>query len=120
TDRGEYGRTNVRAVRSSPLLADWPTEVAVWMSHADSITEVPPGFVATAISDEAPVAALEDPVRQIFGVQFHPEVVHTERGSDLLEAFLFDVCGCRAGWTHVSIIESQVEAIRDQVGTDRV
>jgi GMP synthase (glutamine-hydrolysing) len=120
TERGEYGRTNVRAVRSSPLLRDWPADVAVWMSHADSITEAPPGFVATAVSDEAPVAALEDPVRRIFGVQFHPEVVHTERGSDLLEAFLYDVCGCRAGWTHVSIIESQVEAIRAQVGSDRV
>ncbi len=120
TDRGEYGRTSVRTMSPSPLLRDWPADAAVWMSHADSITEVPPGFVATAVSAEAPVAALEDPVRQIFGVQFHPEVVHTERGSELLEAFLYDVCGCRAGWTHVSIIEAQVEAVRAQVGTDRV
>ncbi|HEY3942997.1 MAG TPA: glutamine-hydrolyzing GMP synthase [Acidimicrobiales bacterium] len=120
TGRGEYGRTALRPTAASPLFRDWPGEAEVWMSHADSITDVPPGFVATASSAEAPVAALEDRARRIFGVQFHPEVVHTQRGADLLEAFLFDVCGCRASWTHVSIIEAQVEAIRAQVGEDRV
>jgi GMP synthase (glutamine-hydrolysing) len=120
TGRGEYGRTRLEITGSSALYVDWPSAVEVWMSHGDAITEVPDGFVATATSAEAPVAALHDSERRIYGVQFHPEVVHTERGSDLLERFLFDVCGALPSWTHVSIIESQVEAVRAQVGTDRV
>ena len=91
----------------------------VWMSHADAITEVPDGFVATASSPDAPVAALHDPERGIFGVQFHPEVVHTQ-GGDLLERFLYDVCHCPPLWTHTSIIESQVDAVRAQVGDSPV
>ena len=67
------------------------------MSHGDAITEVPPGFVATATSPGAPVAALHDPERRIFGLQFHPEVVHTERGSEVFERFLLDACGCLPG-----------------------
>ena len=120
TGRGEYGRTRVQITAGSPLFGDWPNESEVWMSHGDSITEVPSGFVATARTAEVPVAALHDAQRRIFGVQFHPEVVHTERGADLLERFLHDVCGIGAGWTHVSIIESQVAAVRAQVGGDRV
>ena len=87
------------------------------MSHADAITAVPPGFVATATSADAPVAALHDAERSIYGVQFHPEVVHTERGRDLLERFLYDVCHCLPSWTHTSIIETQVQAVRDAVGS---
>jgi GMP synthase (glutamine-hydrolysing) len=90
------------------------------MSHADSITEVPAGFVATAATPDAPVAALDDVERRIHGVQFHPEVVHTERGQELLERFLFDVCGARPLWTHTNIIESAVEAVRAQVGDAHV
>jgi GMP synthase (glutamine-hydrolysing) len=120
TGRGEYGRSRLRVTDPSPLFRDWPPEVEVWMSHGDAITEVPDGFGATASSPESPVAALHDPARRIFGVQFHPEVVHTDRGADLMERFLQDVCECTASWTHVSIIESQVAAVRVQVGTDRV
>ncbi len=120
TGRGEYGRTRLSVSGTSPLFVDWPAEVEVWMSHGDAITEVPPGFVATASSPEAPVAALFDPERQIHGVQFHPEVVHTDRGADLFERFLQDVCRIAPGWTHVSIIEQQVAAVRAQVGSERV
>jgi GMP synthase (glutamine-hydrolysing) len=120
TGRGEYGRTRVGLRGASPLFLDWPVEIQVWMSHADCITEAPPGFVATASSSESVVAALHDPERRIYGVQFHPEVVHTDRGAELFARFLHDVCGAGAGWTHVSIIESQVAAIRAQVGSDRV
>ncbi len=120
TGRGEYGRTRVTVRGTSPLFVDWPGETQVWMSHADCITEVPPGFVATASSGESVVAALHDPGRQIYGVQFHPEVVHTDRGTELLAHFLHDVCGVPAAWTHVSIIESQVAEIQAQVGPDRV
>ena len=90
------------------------------MSHGDAITAVPEGFVATAKSPGAPVAAMHDPERRLFGLQFHPEVVHTDRGSEVFDHFLIDVCGCLPGWTHVSIIEQQVAAVRAQVGSDRV
>jgi GMP synthase (glutamine-hydrolysing) len=120
TGRGEYGRTPLTVTGSSPILADWPESAEVWMSHGDAITRVPEGFVATATSPDAPVAALHDPDRGIFGVQFHPEVVHTEHGRDLLERFLYDICRCPPLWTHTSIIESQVAAVRAQVGTSPV
>ncbi|MGH9017729.1 MAG: glutamine-hydrolyzing GMP synthase [Acidimicrobiales bacterium] len=122
TGRGEYGRTPLTRSGGSPLFADWPPEPTadVWMSHGDSMTEVPNGFVVTASTPEAPVAALEDIERRILGVQFHPEVVHTTNGQQLLERFLFDVCGARPRWTHTNIIEASVAAVRAQVGGARV
>jgi GMP synthase (glutamine-hydrolysing) len=123
TGAGEYGRTALSLSGSggkSPLFPDWPSTSSVWMSHGDAITEVPPGFVATASSGGAPVAAMHDVERRLFGLQFHPEVVHTDRGGEVFDHFLIDVCGCAPEWTHVSIIEQQVEAVRAQVGSDRV
>ena len=122
TGRGEYGRTPLTRTRLLAAVRRLAPRALsdVWMSHADAITEVPAGFVATASTPDAPVAALDDPERRIYGVQFHPEVVHTERGQELLERFLFDVCGARPCWTHTSIIESPVEAVRAQVGGARV
>ncbi len=120
TGRGEYGRTPLTVVGRSPLFVDWPEDAQVWMSHADAITRVPDGFEATARCPDAPIAAFHDAARAIHGVQFHPEVVHTERGRDLLERFLYDVCHCLPLWTHTSIIESQVEAVRAQVGSSPV
>jgi GMP synthase (glutamine-hydrolysing) len=120
TGQGEYGRTELRQTAASPLCPDWPATSSVWMSHGDAITEVPAGFVATATSAGAPVAAMHDPERRLFGLQFHPEVVHTDRGGELFDHFLIDVCGCLPAWTHVSIIEQQVAAVRAQVGGDRV
>jgi GMP synthase (glutamine-hydrolysing) len=120
TGKGEYGRTEMSIVSPSPLFADWPVDGEVWMSHGDSMTEAPPGFDVLAKSGGSPVAAFGDSDRRIFGVQFHPEVVHTARGSEFIARFAHDVCGCPATWTHVSIIESQVEAVRTQVGGDRV
>jgi len=117
TGRGEYGRTALRLDTGSPLFVDWPADTEVWMSHGDAITAVPDGWEVVATTAGAPVAAFQCRDRQLFGVQFHPEVVHTERGADLLEAFLLDVCGCPPTWTHTSIIESQVEAVRAQVGS---
>jgi GMP synthase (glutamine-hydrolysing) len=90
------------------------------MSHGDSITLAPPGFEVTAHTDGVPVAALEDRERVIYGLQFHPEVAHTERGQEVLKAFLYGAAGCRPAWTNVSIIEHAVAEIRAQVGTERV
>jgi len=121
TGRGEYGRAPLTRHGSSPLFADWPAGVTdVWMSHGDSITAVPDGFVATASAPDAPVAAFDHLERRIHGVQFHPEVIHTDRGQELLERFLFDVCGALPRWTHTNIIESAVAAVRAQVGSARV
>jgi GMP synthase (glutamine-hydrolysing) len=120
TGRGEYGRTPLTLTGASPLFSDWPESCEVWMSHSDAITVVPVGFVATASSPDGPVAALHDPDRGIFGVQFHPEVAHTEHGRDLLERFLYDICHCPPSWTHTSIIESQVAAVQAQVGSSPV
>jgi GMP synthase (glutamine-hydrolysing) len=90
------------------------------MSHGDAISSAPEGFTITASSPGAPVAGLEDRDRAIYGVQFHPEVAHTERGQDVLRAFLFEVCGCAPTWTNTNIIDEAVAAIREQVGSERV
>ena len=102
------------------LLADQPREQTVWMSHFDGIARVPEGFVATATSADAPVAALESPSRRMWGVQYHPEVSHTPYGQQVLRQFLHHLAGCRPTWTMTSIIEQQVAAIQAQVGGDRV
>ena len=121
TGGGEYGRTPLtRSGNASVVLKDLPEHQQVWMSHGDAIASVPEGFTVTATSPGAPVAALEDRERALYGVQFHPEVAHTERGQDVLRAFLFDVCDCRPTWTKTSIIEEAVEEIRAQVGRERV
>jgi GMP synthase (glutamine-hydrolysing) len=119
TGTGEYGRTELKVIDSSLLFSNLPVEQEVWMSHGDSIVLAPPGFKTTA-SSAAPVAALEDAERAIYGVQFHPEVIHTARGMEILKAFLYDVCGARPTWTRVSIIEQAVEAIQAQVGDGAV
>jgi GMP synthase (glutamine-hydrolysing) len=120
TGTGEYGRTDLEVTRSSPLFTDQPSQQVVWMSHGDSIVAAPPGFDVTARTAGTPVAGLEDRRRAIYGVQFHPEVVHTERGMEVLKAFLYDVASCRPTWTNVSIIEHAVAEIRAQVGRERV
>jgi GMP synthase (glutamine-hydrolysing) len=120
TGAGEYGRTELHVEGSSLLLADLPVDQIVWMSHGDSITRAPDGFTVTARTAAVPVAGLEDRDRGIYGVQFHPEVMHTEYGMDVLKAFLYDAAGCRPTWTNVSIIEHAVAEIRAQVGAERV
>jgi GMP synthase (glutamine-hydrolysing) len=117
TGTGEYGRTALDVTASSVLFAELPPQQEVWMSHGDSIVTAPVGFRVTASTAAAPVAALEDRERAIYGVQFHPEVAHTPRGMEMLKAFLYDVCGCRPSWTMVSIIEQGVEEVRAQVAS---
>jgi GMP synthase (glutamine-hydrolysing) len=121
TGRGEYGRTELHVTATGSVLFSGvvPEQTPVWMSHFDSITEAPAGFTVTASSPDAPVAAMEDVARRIHAVQFHPEVGHTPHGQQMLEHFLFQVCECSPTWTMTSIIETQVAAIRAQVGTSR-
>jgi GMP synthase (glutamine-hydrolysing) len=118
TGRGEYGRTELELLDEHGALVD--AAQTVWMSHFDSITRPPDGFRVTARTPEAAVAVLEDADRRIMGVQFHPEVAHTPRGQEVLERFLHGVCDIAPTWTMVSIIDTAVEQIRAQVGTERV
>ncbi len=120
TGRSEFGHTllRVREPRSA-LFTGLPAEQSVWMSHGDSVWSAPEGFVVTADSDGAHVAAFEDVERGLAGVQFHPEVVHTPHGQKVLEHFLYDLAGCRPTWTMVNIVEEQVERVRAQIGGKR-
>ncbi|HEX6945745.1 MAG TPA: glutamine-hydrolyzing GMP synthase [Acidimicrobiia bacterium] len=120
TGEGEYGKTGFEVTGDSILMKGLPAEQQVWMSHGDQVVEPPPGFRVVGSSPGARVGAMEAPDRGIYGVQFHPEVAHTPRGPEMLKAFLYEVCGLAPSWTSLSIIESQVEAIRRQVGGARV
>ena len=115
TGVSEYGRTPVTVTRSGTLLADVPEHHRVWMSHGDSVVAAPEGFTALATTAGSPVAAFEDLDRGLAGVQWHPEVLHTEHGQQVLDHFLHDIARCRPTWTMVNIVEEQVERIREQI-----
>ena len=116
----EYGKTTLEVTSDSLLFREMPTTQDVWMSHRDQVTEAPEGFVCVAETSGAAVAAMEDRERRMYGVQFHPEVVHTPHGTEVLKRFLYEVCEAPPTWTSHSIIETQVEAIREQVGDGKV
>lgn len=109
-----YARLQILDV-TSRLFQGLPLEMDVWMSHGDHVTQVPPGFRVTALTDDA-LNAMEDDERGIFGVQFHPEVAHTPLGAQVLRNFLFAVCGCRGDWSPEAVIEEQITRIRTQLG----
>jgi len=115
TSGGEYGATTLEAITPGVLLGGLPAQQQVWMSHGDTCSAPPPGFTATARTAGTPVAAAEDPARGLFGVQFHPEVLHTTHGMEMLRQFL-RAAGCRPTWTMRGVIEEQAERIAAQVG----
>jgi GMP synthase (glutamine-hydrolysing) len=117
---GEFGRSQLTVGEPGRLLAGLPAEQSCWMSHRDTVFEPPPGFTALASSSESPVAAVEDPERALYGIQFHPEVVHTPYGTQILERFLREVCGCEQRWGPASVIDEQVARIREQIGDGKV
>ena len=118
--RGEYGRALLtRNSEKSTLLHDLPSEYSVWMSHFDFVARLPEGFVSSASTPDAPIAVMENAQRKVWAVQFHPEVVHSEYGQKVLERFLVELAGCTPNWTMDSIIDTQVAAIRAQVGNAR-
>jgi len=120
TGTAEYGKTVLDVLNPSLLFEGWPETQDVWMSHGDAVVAAPEGFTVTASTEASPVAALEDRDRSLYGVQFHPEVAHTPRGMEVLKHFLYDACHARPTWTHHSIIETAVAAIRSQVGNEQV
>jgi GMP synthase (glutamine-hydrolysing) len=121
TGHAEFGGTPLDVVAGeSTLFHGLPREQSVWMSHNDAVSEAPPGFAVVARTSDTPVAAFEDVGRRLAGVQFHPEVLHTEHGQAVLEHFLYEIAGCRPTWTMTNVIEEQVEQIREQVGDAEV
>src|SRR5215217_8165094 len=119
TGVSEFGKTLLEA-QGGRLFEGTPDEQSVWMSHRDTVTQAPQGAQIVATSPSTPVAAFEAPERNLYGVQFHPEVVHTPHGNDILKNFLYAVADAPATWTATAVIEEQVERIRAQVGHERV
>jgi len=120
-ETGEFGRTDLVLLDGGgKLLRDLPTEQQCWMSHRDAVFEPPAGFVALASSPGSPVAACEFPDRGLYGIQFHPEVVHTPYGTEILTRFLRDIAGCERQWSPHSVIAEQVARVKAQVGEGRV
>ncbi len=123
--RREYGPADLTLTDPAcplfaSLLSPLPSPLSVWMSHGDRIEALPPGFHAVARTDNAPIAAMADPARNLYGLQFHPEVRHTPQGAAIIRNFVYRVCGLRGDWTPARFVEEAIAAIRRQVGGGRV
>ncbi len=116
----EFGHADLGIVADVALFAGLPRKLDVWMSHGDRVTAAPPGFTVTACTSDLPIAAMADEERRWYGVQFHPEVTHTQHGHEILRRFVVDICGCRTLWTSANIIDDAVERVRAQVGSGHV
>ncbi len=119
TDTSEYGKTEV-VYEKSPLTKDIPEKAVCWMSHTDSVKALPAGFKKLAQTDNCPYAAFGDEARKIYGVQFHPEVNHTQYGTQLLHNFLYEVCGAAGDWTMSNFVANQIKALKEKIGDRRV
>jgi len=116
----EYGRARLRIDKRGRLFRGLPQTIQVWMSHGDRVSEIPRGFERLGHSTNSPYAAIADLKRDIYGLQFHPEVMHTPRGSEIIKNFLFGICGCKEGWTPKSFVKSSLKSIKEQVGNGKV
>jgi GMP synthase (glutamine-hydrolysing) len=112
----EFGLANIRITPNAPHFASVPEELRVWASHGDFVVAAPAGFTVTATSANAPVAAMAAPDRRMYALLFHPEVAHTDRGSDILRNFAYEICGCTGDWTMASFVKEATDRIREQVG----
>src|SRR5262249_22826225 len=116
----EFGRASLTVVHHDPLFSGLDPSIDSWMSHGDSVIKLPPGFEITARTKATPVAAVADQERRFFGVQFHPEVVHTVGGQQIIKNFVLAVCGCRGSWTMDKFIDQELDKIRQKAGSKRV
>ena len=117
----EYGKTEVEIVKKdSPLFKDVKDKTICWMSHTDYIAEAPAGFTVTAQTPVCPVAAMEDASRGLYAVQFHPEVMHTEEGTKMLQGFIYGVCGCKGDWQMTSFVDETIVQLREKIGDGKV
>lgn len=119
-DHREYGNAELTIKQGLDLLDGLGDELKCWMSHGDRVVEIPDGFEVIGYTDNSPVAAVGNPKRKFYGVQFHPEVVHTPRGTEIIENFLFRVCNCSGNWTASNFIEEQIAKIKEEVGDSHV
>ena len=119
-EKSEYGKAEVTFAIDSKLLKGIDAHEICWMSHTDYVTELPEGFRVIGTTPTCPAAAIECPEKGFYGVQFHPEVNHTPKGTDMIRNFLFEVCGCTGDWTMTNYIEDQIQKIRAQVGDGKV
>jgi GMP synthase (glutamine-hydrolysing) len=119
-DAREYGKAIVSTTAASPLFEDLPAQTQMWMSHGDKVTRLPEGFATCAKTDNTEFAAVQDLDRRLFGIQFHPEVVHTEHGKQIISNFVFNICRSNADWQLTTWIEDTVEKMKRQVGDDEV
>ncbi len=118
--RREYGKTQLDVSDDTDLFRGLNRELVCWMSHGDEVETAPPGFSVIAVTPSIPVAAMANKERRMFGVQFHPEVVHTPWGTEIIRNFLYDICGAKGAWTMASFIETSIAAIRSEVGNKKV
>ena len=116
----EYGRAHLQMLKENPLLNSVSANSVVWMSHSYTITQLPDGFESLASTESIPVAAMAHREKSLFGLQFHPEVVHSEQGMQVLKNFVFGICGCEVNWTPGNFIEESVRQIREQTGDSKV
>ncbi|MGC3989078.1 MAG: glutamine-hydrolyzing GMP synthase [Chthoniobacteraceae bacterium] len=120
SERREYGAGQLELAKDCELFHGLPSPLDIWNSHGDKLTKLPKGFHAVGKTDNSPYAAIEDAKRRFYGLQFHPEVAHTPRGKEIIQNFVYRICGCKMDWTMGSFIEQTCEEIRQQVGTDHV
>ena len=116
----EYGSASIQVAPSAALFQGLPRDLDVWMSHGDQVERLPEGFVTLAGTGTCPVAAMGNAQRRIYGLQFHPEVVHTPKGREILRSFIFGVCGCLGDWEMAQFVRESIASVRAQVGTDHV
>ena len=115
----EYGKTEVFVDPASKLFADISSSTVCWMSHTDYIESVAPGFVISAHSANCPAAAMEQPEKRLYALQFHPEVLHTQEGTKMLSNFIYNVCGCTGDWKMDSFVEQSIRMLREKIGDGR-
>lgn len=116
----EFGAAKVKIINQSRLMRHLETSTDVWMSHGDHVQELPPSFSIIASSDTCTIAGMADEAHQIYGLQFHPEVSHSQQGKQILSNFIFDICGCEANWLPKNIIHESIKKIKTQVGSEQV
>ena len=116
----EYGKTEMEVAGANLLFKGLPENFVVWMSHGDRVSEIPAGFAVTAKSANCPYAAIENAEKKFYGIQFHPEVVHTQHGNEILGNFIFAICGCKADWQLTTWIEDTVKKLKAQIGDEEV
>ncbi len=119
-ERGEYGKANLLVDSASKLLDAVPDSSVMWMSHGDSVMQMPDGFELLAHTENTPCAAIADPARNFYGVQFHPEVVHSQSGQILIRNFVYQVCGCKPTWTTEAFVEQAILEVKERVGDKQV